>query len=473
MPKRTVKEHICLAWVVALIAVACTGQSAPPAESVGEAPAATSTPNLSTSTTVLETTTTSPEEIRPLEICAGYGGWGFGVTFDPTVLDAYAETHAGVWGGWWVADSGDGPLVVVVTDDPGPHEDAIRLLVPDELAIEVRRGTFTLDDLGTAATELENASVPGFLGTYLSRWLNQVIIEVVADTPEMRAALLGLDPLLYCLAPFTGPVTPWGEQPQAGAAWRLLGESLISPVYLVSLAATPAGFETMWNRFFAGPLPEIDFGSEVVAYIGGVISSGCPQIRFDELVIDRDRGVVYPLISRPGLVGGCLMDAGPHGYAIAVDRAALPDEFRLQFGPEPYTYPGDIRDLEVDLTNPNQDTDVWGLPRVSILVAPDYPDQLAPLTFRFFDEVGKLIIDPTGMVGPESLGMVWGPYPVESGVIRLEVEVEVCGSDGCNTISRTGTCEIRLSLESFTDSIVTLKIPDLTASEEVCSLEGR
>lgn len=467
------RKHICLALAVALVTVACTGQSAPPPASVSEAPATTSTPEPSTSTTVLETTTTVPEEIRPLEICAGYGGGGFGVTFDPTVLDAYAETHAGVWGGWWVADSGDGPLVVVVTDDPGPHEDAIRLLVPDELAIEVRRGTFTLDDLGIAATELENANVPGFLGTYLSRWLNQVIIEVVADTPEVRAALLGLDPLLYCLAPFTGPVAPWGEQPQAGAAWRLLGESLISPTYLVLLAATPAGFETMWNRYFVGPLPEVDFDSEVAVYIGGVISSGCPQIRLDELDIDRDRGVVYPLLSRPGLVGGCLMDARPHGYAIAVDRAALPDQFRLQFGPEQYTYPGDIRDLEVDLTDPNQDTDVWGLPRVSIQVAQDDPEQLGLLTFRFFDEVGRLILDPSGVIGPEVRGVEWGPYPVESGVNRVEVEVEVCGPDGCNTISRTGTCEIRLSLESFTDTIVTLTIPDLMVSEEVCSLSSR
>ena len=296
---------------------------------------------------------------EPVGVCPVYPS-GFQVPFDVAALDEYGAAHAGTWGGWGVEyDEDDVAHVVVwIKDDPGNHDGVVEIAGPT-VPVDFRSADHTLTDLQEASDSLGATHLPGLLEVRVDQLNNRVRIEVEADRSEVQAALRDVGRDLYCLVPHTGPVTPWGVQVQSGADWRLLGETLSARPYAVALSSTSEGFEQMWARHFTGPLPNVDFDREIVLYFGGVVSSGCPQILLADVRIDDDEGAVYSVFTRPG-VSWCRSDARPHGYAVAVERAALPDRFELRMQK---ALPLGVADevIAVDLIGPPQDHD-WGIP---------------------------------------------------------------------------------------------------------------
>jgi hypothetical protein len=76
------------------------------------------------------------------------------------------------------------------------------------------------------------------------------------------------------------------------------------------------------------------------------VSSTCPDIRLDKLVIAKKR--VYPVIVMPGPLRVCTDLAAPHMYLLAVEREALPDSFRVQLT-SPLPCPRCSRDRVTDV----------------------------------------------------------------------------------------------------------------------------
>ena len=409
-----------------------------------------------------------PVDVLPeIPICGSYpGGHSFAGSLDfrPRDLDAYSSGHVDVWGGAVIRNTisaGDGGLletptiIAVVTDEVEVHRAALREVAADGAVVDVRLGSRTLAHLEGTVRQLERDldGIEGLIRVTLHVPENQVMVEVAADSDAVRLSIANAAPAgSVCLAPYTGPVTAWGVQRQAGEGWRLLGESLRTAPYSVSAATSKPGFEAMWRRRFSGDLPEVDFGSEMVVLFGAAVSS-CPEILLEGIRIDDDPPIVLPVLTRPHDSAPCRMIARGHGYAVAVERSLLPDGFVVELGVDV----GDPPRMEVDLTDQDADTVRWGPVVVVTVVQPPKLERGVGFTLRFFDDTGKLVSDGTEAIEVTPDGTVLntaadgrlrtlpgpGRYRFEFGIDRR--------SAGSGKLVHLGTCEESMDLAAFVE----------------------
>lgn len=118
-----------------------------------------------------------------------------------------------------------------------------------------------------------------------------------------------------------------GAQPQAGDGWRMLAwEQGQGPAHEVGIATDQDSYELLWERAgLAGTPPPVDFGSDVVVWFAIGHGSSCPNQRMDEVIVDLERSLVYPLIVNPDLVVACTDDlVGAYQFVAALERSELP-----------------------------------------------------------------------------------------------------------------------------------------------------
>ena len=104
-----------------------------------------------------------------------------------------------------------------------------------------------------------------------------------------------------------------------------------------------------------GRAPAVDFEREVAVWFGAVYGSSCPELRMDDVVVDTDVGLIYPLIVTLDAVMGCTDDANGHAYLVALDRDRLPARpFRIQLSADdpPLGATREITVVESDLRAP-------------------------------------------------------------------------------------------------------------------------
>lgn len=153
--------------------------------------------------------------------------------------------------------------------------------------------------------------------------------------------------------PADAPVA--GPQPSGGDGWRLLAdEAGVGEVYRTGIATDTESYERLWDQVgLSGDAPTVDFTSQVVIWFGAVFGSSCPNIRLDDVVVDRDRALVYAKIVLVDSPAACTADANPHAYLVAVDRSVLPvGRFAIQLdadGP-PSGFPGERTIVDTDLS---------------------------------------------------------------------------------------------------------------------------
>jgi hypothetical protein len=177
-----------------------------------------------------------------------------------------------------------------------------------------------------------------------------------------------------------------GPQPLAGEGWRLLAdEPRVGDIYRTAIATDPGGLAALWDTIgLLGPLPDVDFTTEVVIWFGAVYSGSCPHIRLDDVVVDGT--LVYAVIVSPEYAGYCTADANPRAYVVALQRDRLPaGPFAIQLrasDPAPETL--ERTDVDADLSQPGAIASpeqirnepfsaVRTPPGSGVVIEPDYP----------------------------------------------------------------------------------------------------
>jgi hypothetical protein len=155
----------------------------------------------------------------------------------------------------------------------------------------------------------------------------QLGLEVVTD--ELASALeaeFANEPL--CVeGPDPEELVQPGPQPLAGDGWVMLGwEQGQGPAFEFGIATDQASYERLWgDTQLDGPPPTVDFGVDVVVWFSEGHGSSCPNLRLDEIIVDRERSQVYPLIVDTDNSLACTSDlVGTYQYVAALDRAELP-----------------------------------------------------------------------------------------------------------------------------------------------------
>jgi hypothetical protein len=105
-----------------------------------------------------------------------------------------------------------------------------------------------------------------------------------------------------------------------------------------------------------GDPPAVDFDRHVVLWFAEPHGSGCPERRLDDVIVDAEQGLVYPLLVDPEANIACTDDiAGSWQFIVALERDRLPvGRFMIQLGPEdpPAGAPQERTVVDVDLSTP-------------------------------------------------------------------------------------------------------------------------
>jgi hypothetical protein len=152
-------------------------------------------------------------------------------------------------------------------------------------------------------------------------------------------------------APVAGPQAPEGD------GWRLLAdEQGVGHPYRTGIATSGESYRQLWAEIgLPGSPPDVNFDSEVVIWFGAVYGSSCPNLRLDDVVVDRERDIVHAEIVLVDTPSACTADANPRAYVVALERSKLPaGPFAIQLGANdpPRGVPEERTLVDVDLSQP-------------------------------------------------------------------------------------------------------------------------
>jgi len=253
---------------------------------------------------------------------------------------AYGLRHADEYGGLYNAGGHD---VMFFTGHLAEHQAAINDL-PGGAGTGVELCRYTEADLRSAQDDLVS-KWPQLRTEGIQVWSagldtinNVVTVEAQSNRPDAESLLE---------APYGGKVVakvdplpgPWSNN-AGGAGWRLASdfEGGSGWAYRVDAATSEAQWSMVWDKLSPRvDRPAIDFEDEIAVVFGEAHGSSCPDIRFDDLVIDHTRNVVYAETSNPLGNIPCTADlSGAHVFVVAVARSALPPmPFTLQLADVP------------------------------------------------------------------------------------------------------------------------------------------
>lgn len=210
---------------------------------------------------------------------------------------------------------------------------ALQARIHDELGFTTELGSGIADNRGVV--EIQVAVLT-----------DEIRDEVTRRFRDQPVCLDGSDPSDW---PHPGP------QPNAGEGWRLLAdEPGVGEPYRTGIATDPESLRTLWSAIgLDGPVPEVDFQSEVVIWFGAVYGSSCPELRLDDVVVEGSMVYAQIVLTRPHIA--CTDDANPRAYVVAVQRSILPKgPFAIQLSRQdpPAGAPEERTIVDADLTVP-------------------------------------------------------------------------------------------------------------------------
>jgi hypothetical protein len=228
--------------------------------------------------------------------------------------------------GIWIDREHNGWVTVAFSQDAAARQAELAGEFPGD-GVVVAAVDWKMQDLEELAEEVIREGDPQAMG--VSARVNYGVVEINVGilTQETVAAFearyegervcfTGIDPALL---PPEGPQLPGGD------TWRLLADQdEVGPPYRTGIAADPEGYAALWAAIgLEGEPAAVDFESEIVVWFGAVHGSSCPRLRLDDVVVDLERALLYPVITRFEL-GACTADAIGHAYLVAVPRDVLP-----------------------------------------------------------------------------------------------------------------------------------------------------
>jgi hypothetical protein len=259
----------------------------------------------------------------------------------------------------WIDRDHLGWIAVAFSVDARARQDGLEERFPDVgvVAVPVDWTTAELDELQHRVSDEIGPLFPvsswtsvikGVVGVGIGVLEEERIAAVQERFAGERVCIEGADP---------ANVPPEGPQPQQGHGWRLLAdEQGAGQPYRTGIATDQASYGRLWDAIgLTGDRPRVDFESELVVWFGAVFGSSCPNLRLDDVVVDRERSLVHAEIVLVGVPAACTADANPHAYVIALARARLPSgPFAIQLGAEgpPAGVPEERTLVDVDLSEP-------------------------------------------------------------------------------------------------------------------------
>lgn len=183
--------------------------------------------------------------------------------------------------------------------------------------------------------------------------------EMLHSVQNLRVHLLvGLVALLAVGGCTDQPDTEIAES--SGPGWRLLGyERDAATSFFAAIVTSDSTLETAWAQgSFSIAQPALDFDTEVGLILTPGVSGSCPDIVFEDLVIEPDD--VFAVFDYPSAGQVCTADYNPVSFVFAVERAALSEQFTLAVS-ETSRCAG-CR-LDVDLSDEDAlEAELWGGP---------------------------------------------------------------------------------------------------------------
>jgi hypothetical protein len=258
----------------------------------------------------------------------------------------------------WIDREHNGWVAVAFSRDAAARQADLEREFPGVgvVAVPVDRSTVELEALQRRVMDVLPPDVAGATGVLVTK--NVVMIGVGVLTPErvaqVQAAFAGQPVCIEGANPADVPAP--GPQQPAGDGWRLLATEPTGIPYRTGIAWDPASLEDLWaTSGVAVPIPAVDFRTEVIIWFGAVYGSSCPDLRVDDVVVDRGRRIVYAEIVLVDSSMGCTGDANPRAYLVAVHRSKLPEPtFAIQLSAEgpPGGAPEERTIVEADLRVP-------------------------------------------------------------------------------------------------------------------------
>ena len=230
----------------------------------------------------------------------------------------------------WIDRDNHGWVNVMFTEDVARRQAELEREFPGVgvVAVEVEHSKRELRQLARRVGALvQRESIPAGYGWGNAN--NIVELGVPVMTEELASLLddeFAGEPL--CVDGADPEDTPQpGPQPLAGDGWRMLGwEQGDGPAHEVGIATDQVVYAQLWERSgLVGMPPVVDFESDIVVWFALGHGSSCPNMRMDEVIVDRERSRVYPLIVNPDPVVFCTDDlTGAYQFVAALARAELP-----------------------------------------------------------------------------------------------------------------------------------------------------
>jgi hypothetical protein len=266
----------------------------------------------------------------------------------------------------WIDRDNLGWLTLAFSQDVDARQAEVRERFPDAGAVVVAVG-HTSAELRRlhrrAVRDLQSSFGPFGVSDDVTRNIVEVGVpyltaEVVVELEERFAG----EPL--CVDggdPADRPVA--GPQPTQGDGWRLVGHREgRGKVYRTGIASDERAYERLWRQAgMKGRPPDVDFANHIVLWFAEPHGSSCPERRLEDVIVDVDTGLVYPLLVDPQDNLACTDDiAGAWQFLIELVRSRLPaGPFIVQLGPgdPPPGAPRERTVVDVDLSQPGTTAD--------------------------------------------------------------------------------------------------------------------
>ena len=245
------------------------------------------------------------------------------------VLRQYTDTQSDTFA-YRQLDRAAGVMEVAFSDGVEEHRAAIAELgITGVRVVAVEHSQAELAAIQSQVSTLGETD-PNIQGAGSGNALNRVTVGLgVLDADSVGRVLevVGPDAPVCFEGGDPADAIPPGPQPDSGDGWRLLADQPgAGNTYKTSVATTPEAFATLWSDLdLDGPVPKVDFATEIVAWFGAVYSGSCPDIRLDGVVVDTTgRTVTADIVQIGGSHQICTSDANPRAYVVALQRDALP-----------------------------------------------------------------------------------------------------------------------------------------------------
>ena len=259
----------------------------------------------------------------------------------------------------WIDRDHLGWITVAFSVDAQARQTELEQLFP-EVGVVAVGVDWTMAELETLQQRVSNEIGPLFpVSSWTSVTQGVVGIGVGVLTAERIAAIEQrfADEPICIEGADPADVPAAGPQAQQGEGWRLLAdEQGAGQPYRTGIASDQASYQRLWTDIgLSGDPPPVEFQSEVVIWFGAVYGSSCPNLRLDDVVVEREKALVHAQIVLVDPPAACTADANPHAYLVALERARLPSgPFAIQLGADdpPAGVPEERTLVDVDLSPP-------------------------------------------------------------------------------------------------------------------------